>query len=145
MVHSFAPLTPAALAVLAALPGAAHAGDGRSLAAMRGDHRVVLVFAPSMSDASLQTQRDIMTRFAAGALDRDLRLVQVAGNAVVGSHDDAARLRRRYNVAPDHFRVLLIGKDGNVALRQDAPLTAASLEAAIDAMPMRRAETARRK
>jgi hypothetical protein len=37
------------------------------------------------------------------------------------------------------FQVLLIGKDGHVALRSAEPVAAATLQSRVDAMPMRRA------
>ena len=83
---------------------------------------------------------------AAAALDaatRDLIFVQVAGDAVIGAHDDATKLRRHYKVPPAEYRALLIGKDGNVALQAPGPIERARLIGAIDAMPMRREEMRR--
>ncbi len=54
--------------------------------------------------------------------------------------DAAGTLR----LAPAAFRVILLGKDGHVALQSIAPVPAARIEAAIDAMPMRRDEMRRR-
>jgi hypothetical protein len=36
------------------------------------------------------------------------------------------------------FAVILIGKDGEIKMRQARPIAAAALETTIDAMPMRR-------
>ena len=72
----------------------------------------------------------------AGAEERDLVLVESAA-------PDQGRLRRRYDVAPEGFAVLLIGRDGGVKLRSGTPLTTGTLFDAIDAMPMRQAEMGR--
>ena len=61
------------------------------------------------------------------------------------SAGDVAALRRRLRVEAGRFTALLVGKDGHVALRSHEPVVAARLFPAIDAMPMRRAEVARRR
>ena len=53
--------------------------------------------------------------------------------------DTADALRQRFALPPDRFTVLLIGKDGHVAVRSGEPLQGADLTRIIDAMPMRRA------
>ena len=62
-----------------------------------------------------------------------------AGDSALGA-EDAARGRPAWR-----FTVVLVGKDGHVALRSHAPAVAARLFPVIDAMPMRRAEMARRR
>ena len=66
-------------------------------------------------------------------------LVEVLGNTVRGASDSAAALRRSYKLPADRFTVILIGKDGGEKRRSDTPMSAATLTATIDAMPMRRA------
>jgi hypothetical protein len=110
---------------------------------MQFHNRVLLVFAPSLRDPRLTEQRTIMAKAVLDAAARDLILVQVAGPAVIGAHDEADRLRRRFHVSADLYRTLLIGKDGNVARTADGPIAAAPLMQAIDAMPMRQEEIRR--
>ena len=62
-----------------------------------------------------------------------------SGGAISGADDQAAALRRRLHLPASRFGVVLVGKDGNVALRSSAVVRAGDLAAAIDAMPMRRA------
>jgi hypothetical protein len=50
------------------------------------------------------------------------------------------RLRERFDVAPDVFRVVLVGKDGTEKRRDAEPVTARSIFDTIDAMPMRQRE-----
>ncbi len=135
----------AALAATLGLAGVAHANDNdlRSVAAMANHNRVLLVFAPSLRDPRLIAQQADMAKFAVGAAERDLLLVQVADHHVLGAHDKSATLRRRFKVNARDYRAFLIGKDGNVALSQAGPIPADTLRTAIDAMPMRQAEVER--
>jgi hypothetical protein len=131
------------LLLLFAAPALATDDDLRSVVGMANHNRVVLVFAPSLSDSRLVAQRESMARLGLEAAERDMLLVQVAGAQVVGSHDDAAKLRRKFQVAPQAYRTLLIGRDGRIAQHADGPIDAARLIAAIDAMPMRQEEVRR--
>ena len=126
-----------ALATALALPGMAQAA-GPTIDAMRWHRRIVLIAAPEGSaDAAQQTA--IIARWGAQADARDITLVSLIGAHVTGAADTAGVLRRRYRLKPQRFQVLLIGKDGHVALRSDHPLAAQRLQQTIDAMPMRRA------
>ncbi|QJU59470.1 DUF4174 domain-containing protein [Sphingomonas sp. AP4-R1] len=139
-------LFPAALSLfLAAAPALATDSDLRSVAGMAQHNRVVLVFSPTLRDPRLQTQRQIMARFAAGAAARDLILVQVSEGRVIGAHDNHPKLRRRFDTPAPRYRTLLLGKDGKVAIDAAGPIDEPHLKAAIDAMPMRREEVRRAK
>ncbi len=113
--------------------GAADRGDPATHA---GRSRMLLVLAPP-DDARLAEQEQLLASDPAGVTERNLVLV-----APDGSERDT--LRRRYDVAPDAFAVLLIGKEGGVKLRGVRPFTLRTLFGAIDAMPMRRDEMRRR-
>ena len=134
-----------ALALLALFASSAVAGevDIHSVSGMQDHYRVLLAFAPHLNDPRLHLQRGEMAKFGLGASERDLLFVQVGDDTVLGSHDKAAKLRAKYHVGPNDYRTLLIGKDGNTALAANAPIPAARLTVAIDAMPMRKAEVAR--
>ncbi|MEO0602488.1 MAG: DUF4174 domain-containing protein, partial [Myxococcota bacterium] len=54
--------------------------------------------------------------------------------------DRASDLRRRFDVAPEAFAVILVGLDGGEKRREAEPLDAPGLFATIDAMPMRARE-----
>ena len=110
-----------------------------TVAALRWHRRIVLVASPRPDDPRAIAQRHILHDWRRGAADRDVALVEVSGGQVRGVADGAAALAARYRLAPGRFQVLLIGKDGQVALRAVRPLAAARLQGAIDAMPMRRA------
>lgn len=134
-----------AFLLTALLPAAAlaTADDLRSVAAMQHHARVLVVFAPSLADPRLAAQRQEYSRHALAMSERDLLLVQVAADQVIGAHDEADRLRRRYRIPPDQYRTLLIGKDGQTVMTIVGPISAQHLKARIDAMPMRQEEMAR--
>ena len=114
------------------------AHDTVTLDALR-HHRRALVVSARAGDPRLAAQRAALDGWRQGAADRDLTLIEVAGDAVAGVADAAADLRRRLRLTAGAFAVVLVGKDGHVALTADHPLSADELRAAIDAMPMRRA------
>jgi hypothetical protein len=110
-----------------------------SLAMHRWKHRVLVVVAPSSQDRDLRAQRRIFQEAREGMAERNLVLVEAAGD------DPSARaIRREAAVDGTRFQVLLIGKDGNIAAASGTPLTARGLFGKIDAMPMRRDEMRRR-
>ncbi|WBH17993.1 DUF4174 domain-containing protein [Sphingomonas radiodurans] len=109
-----------------------------SISAMKWDRRVLLVCAPDQEDPALIQQRRVMARWKAGAEARDLTIVEIVGTKVVGASDAADTLRRRYRLPGNAFAVVLIGKDGDIKLREARPIPASTLEDTIDAMPMRR-------
>lgn len=124
-----------ALPVVAAVAVAGPA----TVAGMRDRRRVLIVAAPAADDPRLLAQRAALAGWATGAADRDVSVVEVIGATVTGAADPAAALRARYRLASGTFAAVLLGKDGHEAYRSAAPVTAATLRATIDAMPMRRA------
>ncbi len=124
-----------------AAAGTAWATDAaaQTMASMRGQRRILLIAAPNPQDPQAVAQRRMLGGWSRQAADRDISLVEVAGARVTGAGDDAASLRQRYGLAPGQFRVLLIGKDGHIALRSARPVAADRLQSIIDAMPMRQA------
>jgi hypothetical protein len=56
------------------------------------------------------------------------------------SAEDAAKLRDEFDVEPDSFAVLLVGKDGTEKFRAGEPVPAEEIFRRIDAMPMRKRE-----
>lgn len=129
-----------AVFVLAVIGGASavHAA-APTIAAMRDHRRIILMAMPTPHDPLAVAQRRILAGWNRQAADRDISLVEVSGARVTGAADDAAALRRRYDLKSDRFEVLLIGKDGQIALRSSQPVAADRLQGTIDAMPMRQA------
>jgi hypothetical protein len=109
-----------------------------TLAAMRWQKRVLLVSAPDATDPLLKEQRRVLSRWRAGAEDRDLAVVEIVGGTVAGTDEAARVLRQRYKLPTTDFAVLLIGKDGGTKLRRTQPISSVIVGETIDAMPMRR-------
>ena len=115
----------------------------------RWEHRLLLVFAPDADSALYRRQQEMLLVAERGLNERDTIIISVLRAVVeVGGKPDAAassvELRDAFNVSPHEFRVVLIGKDGGVKLRQEEPISMADLFALIDAMPMRKQEMGRR-
>jgi len=131
-------------AMLSAVPSAqaaspAHTRD-RALDSHTWQDRLLLIFAPDAASHWLAEQRQIVETEQRQFADRNLVAIEVVGNQVTGASDQAADLRKRFHVLPRDFRALLIGKDSDVKLTSNEPLSAQQLRQTIDAMPMRRDE-----
>jgi hypothetical protein len=126
------------LGVLCAAELAGSAQAAPTLDQMQWRRRVLLVAAPDSDDPRAKTQARIFAQWGREASDRDVSPVDVLGAKVKGAGDTADALRKRYRLPPQAFQVLLIGKDGHVALRSNQPVGAGELQGRIDAMPMRR-------
>ena len=108
-------------------------------------HRPLVVFAPSASHPILFAQRRALVTEMDGLADREIVLIEVAGDGVaVNGHPvpnmDADGLRVRYGMPSDAATTVLVGKDGGVKMRRNGALSAETLFSTIDAMPMRRTE-----
>jgi len=134
-------LTSALLATLAVISGA----PPLSADTYRWSYRPVYVFAPSPAHTDLQRQDAINAAAQAAFRERDIVVVRVVGDRVSAELGpppgvDAADLRARFRIRRDDFTFILVGKDGGVKLRSNAPVSAERLSNVIDAMPMRRRE-----
>jgi hypothetical protein len=119
-----------------------------SMSDYRWKKRPLVVFAGTGADERLSAQKNAVTANRGGFAERDMVVIWVVGDRV--STDlgpapglTAAALRSRYGVDAKSFRSLLIGKDGGVKISSANPITAGTLFATIDAMPMRRDEMRR--
>jgi len=126
-----------AVAFILALMGAPSRSDP-TMAQMQWHRRVLIVSTPDAKDPQFVAQQLALSQWTGGD-DRDLSIVRIEGDAVSGSSETASELRDRYRLDAATFSVALVGKDGHVALRSQVPVTGAQLQAAIDAMPMRKA------
>jgi len=124
------------------------AGDGDF---WRDGRRVLLVRAPSPDDARLRQQEAFLAANPEGLALRDVLVVRW-----VGDDDPVVRFPDGKAVSADalaglspglgtaDWRVLLIGRDGEVKIVWDGPVPLAEVFAKIDAMPMGRREKAAR-
>ena len=110
-------------------------------------NRLILIFAPALDNADLQTQNDILSADQAALDERDIVTMQFAHQEQVRidgnqqPHISTNPFYDKFGIKSDEFAVLLIGKDGEVKLRQNAAITLSTLKTTIDAMPMRQRES----
>ncbi len=117
-----------------------------NLASYKWKNRVLLVFAHNAENVNYQQQVELFKQHQQGFSERDLLLVTVLdkgtsySNQQVIDTSSAAKLRQRFNINDNDFRVILVGKDGG-AKRQDTKVVQAeTIFREIDAMPMRQQE-----
>jgi hypothetical protein len=132
-----------ALAGLLAAVSVAAVATPPPLSAYKDHSRVVVMFAPTAENPRFTRQSAQLSVLTRRPTFRSLIVVGVAGDTVIGVSDSAAALRRRFGVAPNAFAVVLVGKDGTVALSRSRVVSSQTLAATIDAMPMRQDELRR--
>ena len=137
-------------ALVFAVAGSASAGaqtpgpSEKGLAQYRDKNRVLLVFAPTAQDPAYLEQTKLWKNEKPGFDERQLVVVPVPADARGPEAANILALEKKYGVDAKAFDVVLLGKDGHDAYRSAKPLRADVLYAAIDAMPMRRAEMKQR-
>jgi hypothetical protein len=106
-------------------------------AAAPSAHRTIVVVGQP-SDPRVTQQHALLAQDAAVLRERDVVIQDISRESARRTRHDLRVLSR---VA---FEVLLVGKDGRVKLRRDAPVAASEIAALIDTMPMRQDEMRRR-
>lgn len=126
----------------------------KSLAAMHGCYRPLLVFSPRVDDARLKRQSALLDSAADDMMDRFVMYTPIVPDGhelstpldtpftVLGPRE-MGDVRTRFHIPEAGFEVLLLDEDGHVMLRSTAPVDADRLNALIDQTPARRAEMLR--
>jgi hypothetical protein len=117
---------------------AAPPGLGEVIRASRWQHRLLLIGAPTASQAELQRQKTLLAAEEKGLSERDFKVVEVIYNQLTPA--DRQCWTQQLGQPLAGFRVVLIGKDGGVKRTETQPLAPASLFGTVDKMPMRRQE-----
>lgn len=107
-------------------------------------NRLLLVFAPSKNNAEYQQQMQLWQGQEASFYERNLLTIELftEGTSSVDAQE-TAKIRERFNVTSQEFRVVLVGKDGTAKRREQSPVSAQAIFETIDAMPMRQQEMRR--
>jgi hypothetical protein len=113
------------------------------LQASRWQHRLLLIGAPTASQADFQRQKAWLAADAKGLAERDFKVIEVIYDQL--SAADRQCWAQQLGQPFTGFRLLLIGKDGGVKRTETQPLAPASLFGTVDKMPMRRQEMRGRK
>jgi hypothetical protein len=133
-------------------PTAGCPAQPHTLRAMRNCYRPLLVFAPALDHPQLVEQFNQLKARSGEIKVRDVLYVPIVPeghNQPVPaskvptarlSEDELAAMRHRFQVEPDEFLVILIGKDGGQKLNSRTPVSVNQLEKLIDPMPMRKRE-----
>jgi hypothetical protein len=96
-------------------------------------NRVVLIFAPTLTDARLTGQQSILLQHHSELAERDIVVLPIVGS-------DGMRLRNQFRIGPLDFATILIGKDGNEKHRWTDVAPVDQINHRIDRMPMRKVE-----
>ncbi|MVN76415.1 DUF4174 domain-containing protein [Hymenobacter sp. HMF4947] len=127
-----------ALAATSALPP----GLAQTLRASRWKQRVLLIGAPSATQADFQRQKTLLATEANGLAERDFQVLEVLYDQL--SPADRQYWQQQLGQALAGFVVVLVGKDGGVKQTSARPLPPAALFSTVDKMPMRREEMGRK-
>lgn len=109
-------------------------------------NRLLLVFAPNENNPTYQKQMQLFQAQQADFSERDLLLVEILtegtsrASGKVIDEADVTKVRSRFQVSPQDFRVILVGKDGTQKRSDSKPVEAKVIFNEIDAMPMRQQE-----
>ncbi|NTV42481.1 MAG: DUF4174 domain-containing protein [Syntrophobacteraceae bacterium] len=109
-------------------------------------NRLLFVFAPESTNPLFERlQREISTR-KHEVDDRDLvifEILELGISKMNGTQLDphtAPSLRKRFDISPKTFTLILVGKDGGVKLKRNDHVKLEEIFRLIDSMPMRQDE-----
>ncbi len=102
---------------------------GMQLADFKWEFRVVVVFADSPFDPAYTEQMELLATRPDSLIDRDV--------VVITDTDPEAKSPIRMALRPRGFSMVIVDKQGKVALRKPAPWSIREISASIDKMPMR--------
>lgn len=139
----------AATAAMLAFLAPSTADEQSALTAYKWEQRVLMIFGPSDVDGRITEQRAINVAGIDGLRERDMAIFSVLPDGLIaelGRQPDGDRraiahdLRERFDIGPDEFVVVLVGKDGAEKFRAGVTIPPHILFGIIDAMPMRQRE-----
>jgi len=142
------------LVFLLGLMGESTGGQGKKMIELKNfqwKNRILLIFAPSADDFACQSLTAGLKTQKTEVGDRGLLIGEFFEDgasqfASAPLHPQSAEaFRKRFAVRNGQFTVILIGKDGEVKLRREAPVQLEEIFVLIDSMPMRQQEMRERK
>ena len=119
------------------LPAALAAQEADALAQYKWLNRPLVIFADSPNDPRFKRQMELLEDDPEALAERDV--------VVLTDTDPAAKGPLREALRPRDFMLVLVGKDGRVALRKPSPWSVRELSRAIDKIPLRQEEIIERR
>jgi hypothetical protein len=98
------------------------------------NYRELILFYPTSKVDSATKQFQLLSKDLVGLTNRQIKITRIESNA------KNSYLFKAYQVNPNLFSVVLIGKDGGVKFRSRNIINAKKLYGIIDQMPMRMQE-----
>jgi hypothetical protein len=113
-------------------------GLAQQLRASHWQKRVLLIGAPTASQADFQQQKKLLAAAPDQLQERDFLVLELPYDQL--SAADRQYWQQELKQPLTGFAVVLIGKDGGVKRTETKPLAPADLFGTVDKMPMRRQE-----
>ena len=120
--------------------------SGVDLTAYRWKSRLLLVFSPHSSDDRFEALDRNLSKASLELADRDLLVFRIFETEASSlgkqflAYEDAAELRRRFEIENGRFAMILVGKDGGTKMVCENRVKLQEVFDRIDSMPMRRQE-----
>lgn len=107
-------------------------------------NRVLLVISDNKSNVDFANQTQLLKDKSLELIERKLIVYQITKNAYSYNYNQSwilsTKLYRKHNKEKATFKVILIGLDGGIKLKQTSILSEKKLFTIIDGMPMRKQE-----
>ncbi len=107
-------------------------------------NRILLIFSDDKVDEKLQQQIINLSKDKKGLIERKLKIYQFVKDEFTTDFktnwSSKTLKNQNYKKESESFKVILIGLDGGIKLKQNKVLTTEKLFTIIDGMPMRRRE-----
>ncbi|WP_397447374.1 DUF4174 domain-containing protein [Polaribacter sp. R77954] len=108
------------------------------------NNRVLLVFTDDKADVNLQKQIINLSKEKKGLIERRVKIYRFVKNEFkvdFKTNWTSSKVKEnKYKNESESFKIVLIGLDGGIKLKQNDILTTKKLFAIIDRMPMRKSE-----
>lgn len=108
--------------------------------------RLLFLFSPDRTHPLFEFLQKSISDRKPDVEDRDLVVFEILELGLSSMNEKpidvqtAQSIRERYDVSPNQFTIVLVGKDGGVKLRRHQYTRLEDIFALIDSMPMRRQE-----
>lgn len=117
---------------------------GQNLEQHQWNNRILLVFSDDKNDERLTKQMEILSEEKQGLAERKLLVYRFSENQFTTEFNtvwfSSTLKTKKYKSKFEDFKIVLIGLDGGVKMKQITILSTEKLFAIIDGMPMRRSE-----